>query len=153
MTLVSQPQGGMGVGRRRGADSERPIASNVGETRTRDPGTLGLKTNPGKWCPAGQHWLPLEAFAPNERLNSGLDSWCRRCHADRTREWREANPEYLAEYNAKRRAEYRDEHPRSSRPCVVCGEPHNRRPDALVCSERCRNRRKAEQQKQRAKAA
>jgi len=106
-----------------------------------------LKSNPGKWCTAGRHWLPLEAFPPNENLNSGRDSWCRACRRERVQQWRAANPEYIAEYNERRRAEYRSEHPRTSRPCVVCGQPFSKRPDALVCSERCRNKRKHEQRK------
>ena len=106
-----------------------------------------MKTNPGKWCTAGQHWPPLEAFPPNENLNSGRDSWCRACRRERVQQWRAANPEYIAEYNERRRAEYRSEHPRTSRPCVVCGQPFSKRPDALVCSERCRNKRKHEQRK------
>ena len=55
--------------------------------------------------------VPLEAFGPNPDLRSGYKSWCRSCCADRTRQWREANPEYLAEYNQRRRAEYRAEEP------------------------------------------
>jgi hypothetical protein len=48
---------------------------------------------------------------------------------------------YLVEYNARRRADYREAHPRIERPCAVCGKPLEE-PGALVCSERCRNRRK-----------
>jgi predicted nucleic acid-binding Zn ribbon protein len=110
-----------------------------------------MTRNPGKWCCSCQQWLPPEAFAPKPELRSGFDSWCRSCHAERTRQWREANPEYLAEYNERRRSEYRAEHPRTSRPCVVCGQPHSRQAEALVCSERCPNRRKREQRR-RAKA-
>jgi hypothetical protein len=101
----------------------------------------------GKWCTACAQWLPLERFGPNPELRSGYSSWCRRCHAEKTRQWREANPEYLAEYNARRRIEYREAHPLPTRACVVCGELFTKRADALVCSERCRNRRKHEQQK------
>jgi hypothetical protein len=111
-----------------------------------------LRANSGKWCTACQQWLPLERFGPRPDLRSGLDSWCRRCRTYRTRQWREANPEYLREYNERRRAEYRDAHPVPTRPCVVCGELHSRQPRALVCSERCRNRRKYEQRKAKAAA-
>jgi len=104
-----------------------------------------LRTEPGKWCCACRQWLPLEAFGPNPELRSGFKSSCRSCCAERTRQWREANPEYLADYNEKRRAEYRAEHPLPMRPCIVCGEPFSKRADALVCSERCRNQRKYEQ--------
>jgi predicted nucleic acid-binding Zn ribbon protein len=134
------------------ANDDRPRATNAREKRTRNRGE-NLKTKSGKWCTAGQHWLPLEAFAPNEQLNSGLESWCRECRRERVRQWREENPEYIAEYNARRRAEYREAHPRLTRACVVCGRLHSRQPGTIVCSELCRNRRKAEQQKQRAKAA
>jgi predicted nucleic acid-binding Zn ribbon protein len=109
-------------------------------------------TDSGKWCMAGQHWLPLEAFAPNEQLNSGLDSWCRECRRERARQWRAENPDYIREYNERRRAEYWAEHPVPTRACVVCGEPHSRQPRALVCSERCRNERKREQRRKAAAA-
>jgi hypothetical protein len=134
-----------GVGRRQSGISKDP-APAIRERNARE--SLGR----GKWCPAGQHWQPLEAFAPNENLNSGLDSWCRSCHAERTRQWRAANSAYLAEYNERRRAEYRAEHPRALRPCVVCGKLHSRKPGALVCGERCRNRRNRELKKQKAAA-
>jgi hypothetical protein len=57
------------------------------------------------------------------------------------------NRDYLESYNAKRRAEYRSEHPLPTRPCVVCGQPFSGRPDALVCSEECRRQRKLEQRR------
>jgi hypothetical protein len=55
------------------------------------------------------------------------------------------NPEHVERYNAERRAEYRAAHPLPTRPCVVCGKPFTRRPDALVCSKSCRRQRKIEQ--------
>jgi predicted nucleic acid-binding Zn ribbon protein len=94
--------------------------------------------------------LPAEAFRRNPRNRDGLDSWCRRCHAEATREWRAANPEHIAEYNERRRAEYAAEHPRTSRPCIVCGKPFSKRADALVCGEDCRKQRKAEQRRKAA---
>jgi hypothetical protein len=99
-----------------------------------------LKLHAGKWCTRCRQWLPLDDFRPNELLRGGLDSWCRRCHRERTQQWRNENREYLERYNAKRREEYRSAHPRTSRPCVVCGKPHSRKPGALVCSEGCRSR-------------
>jgi predicted nucleic acid-binding Zn ribbon protein len=110
-------------------------------------------TDSGKWCTSCREWLPLEAFGPRAELRSGFDSWCRSCRGERVRQWRAENPKYLADYNAKRRAEYRADHPVPTRACVVCGEPHSRQPRALVCSERCRNERKREQRRQRMKAA
>jgi hypothetical protein len=125
----------------------RPCRSFPGDRRTRKPGAFDSMTDSGKRCTACQQWLPLERFEPIVELRSGLDSWCRRCRAERTRQWREENPEYLAEYNERRRVEYRAEHPLPTRPCVVCGQPFTKRGDALVCGERCRSRRKYLQRK------
>ena len=107
---------------RRGPRAGDPQAKNPRDRGSRKAGAPSLKSNPGKWCTAGRHWLPLEAFPPNENLNSGRDSWCRACRRERVQHWRAANPEYIASYNERRRAEYRAEHPRTSRPCVVCGK-------------------------------
>jgi predicted nucleic acid-binding Zn ribbon protein len=51
------------------------------------------------------------------------------------------------ELNARRRADYRAEHPLPTRPCVVCGENFSGRPDALVCGPECRRQRKLEQRR------
>ena len=48
--------------------------------------------------------------------------------------------------NAMRRARYRAANPLPERPCVVCGRLFTKRPDAVVCGERCRERRKAQRQ-------
>ena len=48
-------------------------------------------------------WFPIEAFRPNPKLAMGRSSWCHGCALKRTRQWREANPEYFARYNAARR--------------------------------------------------
>jgi hypothetical protein len=109
-------------------------------------------TSSGKWCCRCQQYLPAEEFRPNQNLMTGLDSWCRRCHAAATREWRARNREYIESYNARRRAEYRAEHPRPTRPCVVCGRPFSGRPDALVCGPECRRQRKLEQRRARSAA-
>ena len=101
----------------------------------------------GKWCCRCRKWLSPDAFRPNSNYTSGLDSWCRSCHAEAVREWRAKNPDYLEHYNAERRAEYRAEHPLPTRPCVVCDKPFTGRPDALVCSEGCRRQRKLEQRR------
>ena len=79
----------------------------------------------------------------NADLITDLDSWCRRCRAERTRPWRAESPDYLERHNAERRARYRAEHPLQTPTCVICGESFTGRPDALVCSERCRSRRKS----------
>jgi hypothetical protein len=112
-----------------------------------------LKTRTEKWCCRCQRFLPVESFRPNPDVVGGVDSWCRPCHAEATREWRAKNREYVDNYNEERRREYREAHPLPTRPCVVCGEPFTGRRDALVCSERCRNRRHHELARQRAKAA
>jgi hypothetical protein len=101
----------------------------------------------GKWCCRCRQWLSPDAFRPNANYTSGLDSWCRSCHADAVRDWRAKNPAYIENLNAKRRAEYRAAHPLPERPCVVCGKPMRKRPDALVCSPECRRLRKLEQRR------
>ena len=129
-----------------GRDPRRPLARHVGETRSPEPGVEKLN---GKWCCRCRQWLSPDAFRPNPNYTSGLDSWCRSCHADAVREWRAKNPDYVERYNAERRAEYRAEHPLHERPCVVCGKPFGARPDALACSTECRRQRKNEQRAQR----
>ena len=89
----------------------------------------------GKWCCRCRQRLSPDAFRPNSNYTSGLDSWCRGCHAEAVRDWRPKNPDYVERYNAERRAEYRTQHPLPTRPCVVCGRPVTKRPDALVCGE------------------
>ena len=101
----------------------------------------------GRWCCKCRQWLPAEHFRENPNLRGGLDSWCRACHAQAVREWRERNPEHIVEYNGRRRREYRDAHPLTTRPCAVCGKSMTKRPDALVCGEECRRLRKIEQRR------
>jgi predicted nucleic acid-binding Zn ribbon protein len=101
----------------------------------------------GRWCCRCLDYRPIEDFRPNPNTSTGLDSWCRSCHITADREWREKNSEYVQEYNERRRREYREQHPRRVRPCAVCGKPMSRAPQALVCGERCRSRRKYEQRK------
>jgi hypothetical protein len=103
----------------------------------------------GKWCRSCRSWLPAEAFRPNKRYRGGLDSWCKGCHAKAVRNWREKNPDAVERYNAERRREYREAHPRRVRPWIVCGEPFGGRPDALVCGEACRRQRKLERRQAR----
>jgi hypothetical protein len=74
----------------------------------------------------------------------GRSSRCRGCHREATRDWWERNRD---EINAARRKEYREKHPLPVRRCIVCGKSFNKRPNALVCGERCRNRRKYEQRR------
>jgi hypothetical protein len=53
-----------------------------------------------KDCTRCQRWLPARAFPRNSRLLSGLDSWCRECHVETTKQWRHENRDKL---NARRR--------------------------------------------------
>jgi Uncharacterized protein containing a Zn-ribbon (DUF2116) len=102
----------------------------------------------GTWVPTEQscggcsRWLPLEAFPPNRSRYLGRGSRCRECAREATRDWRRRNRDYELAYNAERRERYRAEHPPAQWHCVVCGEAFAGRSDRLVCSERCRNRRK-----------
>jgi len=98
------------------------------------------------WCCRCRQWLPLEDFRP--RLNlGGVESWCRRCHADANRRWREKNSNAVDAYNARRRAEYREAHPLPTRRCIVCRKEMTKRPNALVCGRECRRQRKIEQRR------
>jgi predicted nucleic acid-binding Zn ribbon protein len=84
----------------------------------------------------------------------GLHSYCRACARQAVRDWRRENPEYVAEYNRRRRERYRELNPLpADRRCVQCGGPMDeRKADALVCSDRCRWARKRAQTKARAAA-
>src|SRR5215208_819293 len=95
----------------------------------------------GKWCCSCQRYLPVEVFRSNPNNRSGVDSWCRPCHARAVRAWRAKNG---PEYNAQRRGEYREANPLPTRPCAICGKLMTKRPNALVCGEECRRQRKLE---------
>jgi hypothetical protein len=105
-----------------------------------------------KRCTRCEGWIPLDEFrlrpkaAPHGH-SLGYDSWCRSCHAEATRDWRARNPEHEAEYNLKRRAEYRQTHPLREQKCPVCGQSFTKRTNKVVCSERCRYIRKRERRK------
>ena len=79
----------------------------------------------------------------------GVADHCRACRSEYLRRWPELNPEAVAAHNAERRLAYRAEHPLKARPCVVCGKPFTKRPDAIVCGEECRRARKLEQRRER----
>jgi hypothetical protein len=57
---------------------------------------------------------PLDAFPPNSRTRNGLSSWCRECHNEAVREWRERNPGYYV----SRRVKYEPRPMRPVRPTV-----------------------------------
>jgi predicted Zn-ribbon and HTH transcriptional regulator len=96
------------------------------------------KTYRAKRCPRCRQMLPAAAFRLNPKMRSGLSSWCRPCMAVRNREWRDANPEYVAAANAARRkaptpkncsacgVEYSAKHPHSHR-CPDCQSEHRRK--------------------------
>jgi hypothetical protein len=97
----------------------------------------------GEWCCTCRQWLSPDAFRPNSNYTSGLDSWCRSCHAETVREGRAKNPDYFERYNAERVLSRRTRSRRG--PCTVCGEPMTKRPDTLVCGDKCRRERKIRQ--------
>ena len=131
-------------------DSEvrRPRPSNPRRRLTREElaeDVTGYGEPTHKRCSSCTEWLPLEAFVANHRCYLGRSSWCRGCHRAATRDWRDRNRERV---NAERRAEYRAEHPLPEKRCVVCGTPFQRRPDAIVCSPKCRQARQNEQRRE-----
>jgi endogenous inhibitor of DNA gyrase (YacG/DUF329 family) len=58
-----------------------------------------------------------------------------------SREWREANPERAAAYNAARRAAYREAHPLVKVKCSECDVEFEAVTSRVVCSRRCKDRR------------
>jgi hypothetical protein len=103
-----------------------------------------------KRCSNCSRWLPLDKFPRNQRMHLGRSSQCLECHRAATKDWRDRNRDRV---NAERREEYRREHPLLSRPCVVCGRSFAKRPDAIVCGERCRNQRRIQQRRDRHRKA
>lgn len=80
------------------------------------------------WCARCRQVLPAAEFRPNPRLRSGLNSWCNPCQVAKTREWRAANRDKLAEWrrsNAERlRAKDRERYtprPLREKTCETCG--------------------------------
>jgi hypothetical protein len=104
---------------------------------------FSVKTRKGKWCCHCQAWRPLDEFRPRSAYSDGVESWCRPCHAEQNRQWRERNPEYVAAYNASRRLGPRE------RECVDCGSAFTaglRGPASDRCPD-CRRQRKVEQRR------
>lgn len=93
-----------------------------------------------KRCPHCKGWLPFSAFRQDRTTRSWLSSWCRKCLAEATRDWRQRNS---AEINAERRAAYREANPLEPRTCPECGETFTpKRTDAIICGKRrCKDRR------------
>jgi len=92
-----------------------------------------------QWCCGCMQWLPLEAFM----VQSGVAGRCRSCRAEHLRQWRAANPEYVAAYNERRRIGIRE------RQYVTCGA---RFTAGKRCAG-CRRQRKLEQRRRRREGA
>jgi hypothetical protein len=86
-------------------------------------------------CTKCGRWLPADSFPPHKARHCGRSSNCHRCHRIATAAWRAANPEYVAALNVARRT------PPTKLTCVECGGGFEGRPDRLVCSRRCKDRR------------
>jgi predicted nucleic acid-binding Zn ribbon protein len=95
------------------------------------------------WCTHCWQWLPTDHFRPNDRLRSGVHSYCRVCAADLARDWRERNPVAIERYNRERREAYAEARGSLERVCVNpdCGGTFTpARVDAKTCSKECRDR-------------
>src|SRR5215218_4402537 len=152
------PEGAPPASRRREKSTPAQVFAGFIFTRGRGQKKMTIPPRTHKRCTRCQGWLALEAFRVNRRADPwghsvGRDSWCRSCHAEATREWREANPDRIEAYNERRRQAYRQANPLPERTCVVCGRPFAKRPDALVCSPRCREERKNAQRRTTAAVA
>ena len=81
-----EPRGGRG----------RP-GSSVGDThlRRQQPGENFSPER--KRCARCGEWKPPEGFSPNPRMRNGLDSWCKECRNEYTRQWRADHPERARE--------------------------------------------------------
>jgi hypothetical protein len=93
------------------------------------------RDDPHKFCSRCGKWLSFAAFPRNPRLKSGRDSWCRRCNSEGAKRWRAENPESVEAYNASRRIGP------ARLTCSECGREFQGRPNGLVCSPACRDRR------------
>jgi hypothetical protein len=97
-----------------------------------------MKTNPThKRCTKCNDWLPSSSFRRNRSVSTGLSSWCKACHVERTRQWHEDNPEAVRAFNKARRI------PPAQLTCVECGKGFEGRKDTLTCSRRCKDKRYA----------
>jgi hypothetical protein len=106
-----------------------------------------------RWCSRCGGWLPVDSFRPNAQMLSGLHPWCRDCVSSYGREWRAANPEAVARYQAQQRAEYAAVRGPLERECLGpdCGRAFKpARRDAKTCSQQCRDRLRYLRQKGRA---
>src|SRR5262245_20337567 len=78
----------------------RPLTAKNTARGTRNQVTEPHYPTTEKHCVRCGQLLPAAEFRPN-RANTwtGLDSWCRGCRNERTRQWRAENPDYIAAYN------------------------------------------------------
>ena len=103
----------------RGSPRGRAVAGTCGRAGCRVRGYTWSE-RPNAWevwteqCANCHLWFEVDTLPPNKRVKSGRVSWCRGCHLERNRRWREENQEYVAEYNKSRR-----EGP-FPKDCVVC---------------------------------
>lgn len=122
--MRSQRKGGRGVGggritaaspvtvrARRGKDSfrERGAPMNLRELDNRERDAVSERlakrseAPTHKRCTHCGRWLPLEAFAANPKLRSGLNSWCKQCTVKATKRWRRKHRDAI---NLRRRQAY-----------------------------------------------
>ena len=87
-----------------------------------------------KRCSRCYRSLPVSAFRANEKLRSGLDSWCLDCRREASRLWR---AEHRDECDERRRV------PPLKLRCVECGGEFVGRKGKLICSRSCKDRRYA----------
>lgn len=55
-----------------------------------------------KWCPHCERTLPVDRFGFNRRTKTGLMGYCRECNAEKSRKWKQDNPDRAAEHAAQR---------------------------------------------------
>jgi hypothetical protein len=121
---------------------EYPIASFPRKKRSRDSGAFEME----KWCPSCRQYLSADAFRFMPARGC-LDSWCRACHAEACRRWREQNPEHVGASNGARRLGERE------RECVDCGSSFVYLSTLAVRCPDCRRERKNKQRRDLRRAA
>ena len=97
-----------------------------------------------KPCSKCRRRKPVEEFPVSTKLSSGYSSWCRSCHVEAVRAWRERNPTYS---HARRKATER-------RTCALDGcnvEFETSRPPGFHNYCKPAHQRKANKQRERAK--
>jgi hypothetical protein len=109
---------------------------------------VDLSVVEAKRCSKCGQSKPRDAFPPNPRLKSGLDSWCRACRAAYFATWK------ADDVDARRQAHRAVGPFREHRVCSECSLPFTARSStATVCSDECRRRRKRRVARERRVAA